>query len=97
MLIPSHGNNVPQGKSPLQTFGSNGHLLLYGSLPVDPDEIERPPMNILIFPFGSAGDVFPLIGLAQALQARGHRSTIAIHGHFREAVLNAGINSTRGW
>jgi len=48
-------------------------------------------MNILIFPFGSAGDVFPLIGLAQALQARGHRATIAIHGHFREAVLNAGI------
>ncbi len=48
-------------------------------------------MKILMFPFGSAGDVHPFVGLAQALQARGHVVTVATTGYFRELVEQAGL------
>jgi UDP:flavonoid glycosyltransferase YjiC (YdhE family) len=48
-------------------------------------------MNILVFPVGSAGDVHPLVGLALALQARGHTVTCLVHGYFRELVERVGL------
>lgn len=44
------------------------------------------PVRIVAFPFGSAGDVHPLIGLCLALHARGHEITFAVNGHFLPLV-----------
>lgn len=43
-------------------------------------------MHILVFSFGSFGDVHPFIGLALALRARGYGVTVALNGYFRELV-----------
>jgi UDP:flavonoid glycosyltransferase YjiC (YdhE family) len=39
-------------------------------------------MKLLLVALGSAGDVYPLVGLGQALRARGHRVTLLANGHF---------------
>lgn len=39
-------------------------------------------MHFLFSTFGSAGDVFPLLGLALELRRRGHRVTLATNEHF---------------
>ena len=43
-------------------------------------------MKILVIPFGSSGDVHPLVGLALALKQRGHRVTCVINGYFRSLL-----------
>jgi rhamnosyltransferase subunit B len=48
-------------------------------------------MNVLLFPFGSHGDVHPFIGLGLALQARGHAVTLVSNGHFRALVERSGL------
>lgn len=48
-------------------------------------------MKILVFPFGSAGDVHPMVGLALALKARGHDVTVAVCGYFNDLVDRAGL------
>lgn len=48
-------------------------------------------MNVLLFPFGSHGDVHPFIGLGLSLRARGHAVTLASNGHFRGLVEKAGL------
>lgn len=47
--------------------------------------------HILLFPFGSHGDVHPFVGLALALQARGHLVTVVNNGHFRPLIEKAGL------
>jgi rhamnosyltransferase subunit B len=47
--------------------------------------------RILIHTFGSAGDVNPYIGLALALQRRGHRPLLAMSSLFRESIEAAGL------
>ena len=47
--------------------------------------------NFLLCPCGSAGDVYPFVGLAKSLQARGHRVTILTSGYFRELIEEQGI------
>ena len=49
-------------------------------------------MHILLLPFGSSGDVHPLVGLGLALQARGHEITLAINGYFRSLAEQSGLN-----
>lgn len=49
-------------------------------------------MNILVFPFGSAGDVHPMIALSLALQRRGHAVRLAANGYFQPLVQKAGID-----
>jgi rhamnosyltransferase subunit B len=47
--------------------------------------------RIVITCLGSYGDVFPYIGLARALQARGHHPLIATSASYRPAVEQEGI------
>jgi len=49
------------------------------------------PLTILMPALGSAGDVYPFIGLARALQARGHRPRIIANALFKPTVEAAGI------
>lgn len=49
-------------------------------------------MNILVFPFGSAGDVHPMIGLGLALRDRGHDVTMVVSGYFRPLVERVGLD-----
>jgi rhamnosyltransferase subunit B len=41
--------------------------------------------------FGSAGDVFPLLGLALELRRRGHEVTFATNEHFRKVIESYGL------
>lgn len=45
-------------------------------------------MLFLCSTFGSAGDVFPLLGLALALRERGHDVRFATNGHFEQLIRN---------
>lgn len=46
-------------------------------------------MNILLAPVGSSGDVYPFLGLGQALQQRGHHVTVLSSGYFAGAIEKA--------
>lgn len=48
-------------------------------------------LTVLMPAFGSAGDVNPFIGLAQALKARGHRPRIIVNSYFQPSVEAAGV------
>jgi rhamnosyltransferase subunit B len=48
--------------------------------------------NVVLMPFGSAGDVFPFIWLGKLLKSRGHRVTLVSTVIFEEAVASAGID-----
>lgn len=43
-------------------------------------------MHFLCSTFGSAGDVFPMLGLAVELRGRGHQVTFATNDHFRRVA-----------
>jgi rhamnosyltransferase subunit B len=47
--------------------------------------------RIVITCLGSYGDVYPYIGLARALQARGHQPLVATSASYRQAVEQEGI------
>lgn len=49
-------------------------------------------MKILVTVFGSSGDLFPHVGLARGLQARGHRVQFATHAYYRPQVEAAGLS-----
>ena len=49
-------------------------------------------LNILLFPVGSAGDVYPHLGLGRALRDRGHRVTLLTSGYFRETAEREGFD-----
>ena len=54
--------------------------------------LRKPTINkFLLHPVGSAGDVFPFIGLGLALKSRGHDVTILTSGYFQETVERAGL------
>ncbi len=48
--------------------------------------------EILLLPFGSAGDVFPFIWLGRHLMVRGHRVTMITACLFEEQAKRAGLN-----
>jgi UDP:flavonoid glycosyltransferase YjiC (YdhE family) len=48
-------------------------------------------MHYLCSPFGSAGDVHPVMGVALELQKRGHRITFVVNDYFRELVERHGF------
>jgi UDP:flavonoid glycosyltransferase YjiC (YdhE family) len=52
---------------------------------------ERVSRRIVITCLGSYGDVFPYIGVARALQARGHQTLIAASATYRTAVEQEGV------
>jgi len=48
-------------------------------------------MDVLLTPFGSAGDVYPLIGIGSELQRRGHRITMITNAYFEDLSRRAGF------
>lgn len=48
-------------------------------------------MKVLLVTLGSRGDVHPLLGLGQALQARGHEATVLTNPAFAAEVAQAGL------
>jgi rhamnosyltransferase subunit B len=48
-------------------------------------------MNVVVSTFGSAGDVFPMLGLALALRGRGHAVTFATNPYFADVVGRHGL------
>ena len=48
-------------------------------------------MRVLLVTFGSRGDVHPLLGLGQALQARGHEATVLTNPAFAAEVAQSGL------
>ncbi|HYH63904.1 MAG TPA: glycosyltransferase [Urbifossiella sp.] len=48
-------------------------------------------MRLVVSTFGSAGDVFPMLGLALALRGRGHEVTFATNPYFEEPVRRHGL------
>ncbi len=49
------------------------------------------PRQILITSWGSYGDLYPYIGLGQALSRRGHRVVLAVPAFYRDIVERAGL------
>lgn len=49
-------------------------------------------MDVLLVPFGSAGDVHPFLGLGLALRARGHRVMLISNGPYQTLVERVGLD-----
>jgi len=45
-------------------------------------------MNVLLTSIGTAGDIYPFVGLGIALRQRGHRVTLLINEHFKSLVTD---------
>jgi len=45
-------------------------------------------VNVLLTSIGTAGDVYPFIGLGIALRRRGHRATLLVNEHFKSLVTS---------
>jgi rhamnosyltransferase subunit B len=52
-------------------------------------------MNVLLASLGSAGDVYPMLALATALQQRGHRARLITTEPFKAATKRLGIGFAR--
>src|ERR1700760_266907 len=50
-----------------------------------------PRRQILLATLGSLGDLHPIMGLALALQARGHAVALATSDFYRERIIAAGL------
>ena len=48
-------------------------------------------MHAILVPFGSAGDVYPFLGLGAELRRRGHRVTMITAGYFEDLARKAGF------
>lgn len=49
-------------------------------------------MHYICSTFGSAGDTYPMLGLALKLRERGHRVTFLVSGYYEEAVKKLGLD-----
>jgi rhamnosyltransferase subunit B len=49
-------------------------------------------MHVLLTPFGSAGDVYPMIGIGRELLQRGHRVTMITNAYFEDIARRAGFD-----
>ncbi len=49
-------------------------------------------MRLLMTALGSYGDVLPIVGLASAMNARGHQATIIANPYFQTVVESAGVS-----
>jgi UDP:flavonoid glycosyltransferase YjiC (YdhE family) len=48
-------------------------------------------MHAILIPFGTAGDVHPFLGVAEALRRRGHRVTVVSDDAFANIILRSGL------
>lgn len=49
------------------------------------------PLDVLLPTLGSAGDIYPVLALGRALQARGHRAVVVANDHYQELVAAMGL------
>jgi UDP:flavonoid glycosyltransferase YjiC (YdhE family) len=49
-------------------------------------------VKVMLIPMGSAGDVYPLVGLGAALRGRGHRVEVIANSYYQPAVARAGLS-----
>ncbi|MCE9557144.1 MAG: glycosyltransferase [Planctomycetes bacterium] len=49
------------------------------------------PLTVLLIPLGSAGDVHPLVGLADRLRLRGHHPVVITNPHFEPLIRQLGL------
>lgn len=49
-------------------------------------------MHFLMTALGSYGDVYPIVGLGNALRQRGHKVSIVTNPHFQSVVESVGVN-----
>jgi rhamnosyltransferase subunit B len=49
------------------------------------------PLDVLLVPMGTPGDVQPFVDMGRAMMGRGHRATIVAHANFRSWVERAGL------
>lgn len=49
-------------------------------------------MRIILFPVGSYGDVYPMLGLGSELKKRGHEVIVCSYGYFEETVKKTGLD-----
>ena len=50
-------------------------------------------VNIVLITMGSAGDVYPFVGLGTGLKERGHRVTLVTNEYFEPVAREAGLES----
>ena len=56
------------------------------------DTLQMPPaINVLLPAIGSSGDVHPVVALALALKARGHRATVITNPIFQDLIEGEGL------
>lgn len=48
-------------------------------------------MHAILTSIGTAGDVYPFIGLGSVLRSRGHRATVVVNEHFRDSAIEQGL------
>ena len=48
-------------------------------------------MNVMLIPMGSAGDVYPLVGLGVSLRSRGHRVEVIANSYYQSVIERAGL------
>ena len=49
------------------------------------------PLQVILLPVGTAGDVLPFVAIALRLKERGHRAVVAASGSYRGLIGSAGI------
>ncbi|KAL5990162.1 hypothetical protein ACLOJK_011059 [Asimina triloba] len=59
--------------------------------PLDPTDMNIPPLQIAMLIVGTRGDVQPFVAIGKRLQDYGHRVRLATHSNFKEFVLTAGL------
>ena len=59
--------------------------------PTDQPKARQARRRIVLTTFGSLGDLYPYITIAQGLQARGHEAVIATTRHYRQQIEARGI------
>ena len=49
-------------------------------------------LNVLMFAMGSAGDVYPFVGVGKGLRARGHSVSLVANSYFEQIVRDANVD-----
>lgn len=73
-----------QGGEPRKALATPAQGLISGGV--------RPTLHIFMVTIGTAGDVYPMIGLGRALRSRGHRVSFAVNERFEAEVRAAGLD-----
>jgi rhamnosyltransferase subunit B len=57
----------------------------------DPPALADRSLDVLLPTLGSAGDLYPVLALGRALQARGHQAVVVANDHYQDLVAAMGL------